>query len=581
MAASEPFRCMSSRTASGNPRRLCSSGIGPSADPGSHALYTYDALGRVTDIHHKDTSSGNTLARFEYGWDDASQVTHLDKTYYDDVNNTRITTDTSDLGDQYAYDGAKRLVTVLRGVPSAKITTAVATNITNNDYDDKVIYYFDQTGNRLTREVDGSNDETYEHNTVNEMTKVGTTTQNYTDAGNWSGTSNAFKYDWENHLAEATVGSDTYEWHYDALGRRVQLDDPNGDETRFYYDGIHAIEEVSWDGSTETQEKLFVYGEGVDELLEYVDISADPDDTTYAHSEMLGSVQVLADETGAIAESYRYREFGVTTVVDSSWNKLTTNVSAVGNPYRYTARRQDEVLSGGGLTDDWYYYRARAYRPEWGRFGQRDPLHHIDGANQYLYVNSSPAVKSDPSGKGQVTVPSQVGLVPGRSGSIGGAAGALPGAGGGVGSGEIIAGVGIYSYALCPPLLVTQSPDPLHGTQCIGNYNLNLTLPAQPYLALPSPNPITIAYLQLYVPPPGCNNCTANAVEVESFCGFDIDVAGLGECGYLRSRGATVTINCVCPQGLFVDTLTCNGCRQAAALSGATCIPGNDCQEFL
>jgi YD repeat-containing protein len=209
--------------------------------PGSQALYTYDALGRVTDIHHKDTSSGNTLARFAYGWDDASQVTHLDKLYYDDVQNTRILTDTSDLGDQYAYDGAKRLVTVLRGVPSAEIATAMATNISNTDYDDLVVYDFDQTGNRQTRELNGSPDETYAYNTVNEMTTIGGTGQSYTDAGNWSGTSNAFKYDWENHLAETTVGATTYTWHYDALGRRVQMDDPNGDEVRFYYDGIHAI----------------------------------------------------------------------------------------------------------------------------------------------------------------------------------------------------------------------------------------------------------------------------------------------------------------------------------------------------
>jgi YD repeat-containing protein len=52
--------------------------------PGSRALYTYDAFGRLTQIHHKDSSSGNTLAKFEYGYDDAhmtfpGRIGHLNK----------------------------------------------------------------------------------------------------------------------------------------------------------------------------------------------------------------------------------------------------------------------------------------------------------------------------------------------------------------------------------------------------------------------------------------------------------------------------------------------------------------------
>ena len=110
-------------------------------------------------------------------------VTHQDKHFYDDVQNTRLTTETGDLGDQYGYDGAKRLDMVLRGVPSDKITTAIATNITNNDYDDKVEYVYDPTGNRETRKIDGSTDTAYEYNAVNEMTKEAGVTQLYWDNG--------------------------------------------------------------------------------------------------------------------------------------------------------------------------------------------------------------------------------------------------------------------------------------------------------------------------------------------------------------------------------------------------------------
>jgi hypothetical protein len=52
-----------------------------------------------------------------YAYDKSHRVTSEDKYFYDDVQNTRITTDTVDKGDQHDYDGAKRLVTVLRAVP--------------------------------------------------------------------------------------------------------------------------------------------------------------------------------------------------------------------------------------------------------------------------------------------------------------------------------------------------------------------------------------------------------------------------------------------------------------------------------
>jgi RHS repeat-associated protein len=59
--------------------------------------------------------------------------------------------------------------------------------------------------------------------------------------------------------------------------------------------------------------------------------------------------------------------------------------------FGFTGQRPDQET---GL----YYYRARHYSPEWGRFTQPDPIGYQGGANLYAYVYNDPLNLLDPEG---------------------------------------------------------------------------------------------------------------------------------------------------------------------------------------
>jgi len=170
----------------------------------------------------------------------------------------------------------------------------------------------------------------------------------------------------------------------------------------FAYDGENMIEEANGSGS---EVASYTQGPNIDEHLAMLRGTA----TNYYEQDGLGSVTSLTNSTGSAAQTYTYDSFGNQTASSGSLTSF------------YTGREFDTET---GL----YYYRARYYDSQVGRFLSEDLLRfgvgakllnarsgaiHIiltpsalrgRSADFYGYVSNAPVSNRDPLGLWQATV---------------------------------------------------------------------------------------------------------------------------------------------------------------------------------
>jgi len=193
-----------------------------------------------------------------------------------------------------------------------------------------------------------------------------------------------YTYDARNRLIAMNGPGVTATFTYDALGRRNSKT-VNGVSSQSLHDGADIVQEVSGGAVGAT----YLRGLNVDEPFVRQSSGAE-----YYHTDALGSVLALSNSSGVTATSYTYEPFG----------KNSTS-GASSNPFQFTGREND----GTGL----YYYRARYYNPQVGRFLNEDPLRFGGGdVNLHSYANNNPINLTDPSGLLSSGISAQPGCLP-------------------------------------------------------------------------------------------------------------------------------------------------------------------------
>ncbi|MBP7892922.1 MAG: RHS repeat-associated core domain-containing protein [Firmicutes bacterium] len=109
-------------------------------------------------------------------------------------------------------------------------------------------------------------------------------------------------------------------------------------------------------------------------LAKIVRENANPAQTFFLHTDMVDSVRAITDSAGEVVARLEYEPFGLLT---------TSTCPMAAGAHRFTGKPED------GATE-LYYFGARYYGPEVGRFISRDPVCY--GLNWYSYCSLSPAV---------------------------------------------------------------------------------------------------------------------------------------------------------------------------------------------
>jgi len=253
-------------------------------------------------------------------------------------------------------------------------------------------YTYDAVGNRKTM-LENAITYYYNHSTGNRLSDVRTGLATgplyrqftYDDAGRITAKSDGngviiylLSYtDKGQVFASYTPLAGAKSYAYDANDYRI-----NKNNTLYHLEGENL--EATYDSTGVLQDK-YLRGVIVDEIVNgFTYHSSDQNDwTNYTfHHDHLNSVTAQTGHNGTTEETTNYDAFGSPSLT----------LPGTGNDLLYTGREYDQETK-------LYYYRARYYDAEIGRFISEDPLGFQAGINFYAYVNNNPVNFNDPMGK--------------------------------------------------------------------------------------------------------------------------------------------------------------------------------------
>jgi len=315
--------------------------------------YTYDSVGNRTQMTYPD---GSTLA---YTYDPANRLSSVkdgSKTYqfaYDQTGKRSKLMFPNGVSAGYTYDLAGRLTSLINSsrtgtiiASSAYTLDQVGNRLTNMELNNGTTYSYDSVYNLLSSQPGSNGPEAYSYDLVgnrltgpdpsstytysqdNQLVTGNNQQFQYDGNGNLisrvtGSTTVSYSYDYENRLISVFTGTNLIaQYQYDSFGRRIQKN-VNGAITNYVYDGAAIIAEYDGNNLLVTR---YAQGPGVDEHLGMQRSGG----VWYYHTDGLGSVTAVTDDTGTVVKSYSYDSFGNTSQSSTTTASAATVASQVG-----------------------------------------------------------------------------------------------------------------------------------------------------------------------------------------------------------------------------------------------------------
>ncbi|MEI7850958.1 MAG: RHS repeat-associated core domain-containing protein [Kiritimatiellales bacterium] len=337
--------------------------------------YAYDLMDRATNISYR-TASGTLIRSLGYQYDALGMITN--KTEF------QVSGFTSQVS--YEYDTLNRLIREASGNSRVEYSYDLAGNRTTVKDNGATSTCTLGSGDRLASVTSPSRSLAFGYDTAGNTTSIVTGT-------------NALALTWNKRYQLTSVkGRDgspqpSVFYTYDVLGRRTSSTCRSPlatNEVHYVYSGNQVVADLDASGNIL---RTYVWGPGIDNLLSLTVWSggsgSTPTATYYPLKDHQNSVLALADKNGNVVESYEYDAWGRVQMYSSTGQPI--NSSTVGNRYLFQGREYDCQT---GL----YYFRARWYSPETGRWLSKDPIGISGGLNLYVFCGNNPVNFVDPRG---------------------------------------------------------------------------------------------------------------------------------------------------------------------------------------